>query len=80
MDNLIAICGVAFVVVFAELGLLALIMVAITALFPQREVVAPPKKRPRPASQTDPVVLAAVEATVHALIPGARVVRMEEDR
>lgn len=81
MENLIAICGVSFLVVFAELGALALIMVAITSLFPAKEAPAAPKKSSRPGTRTaDPAVLAAVEVTVHTLIPGARVVRMEEDR
>lgn len=88
MDNLVAICGVAFVVVFGLLSLLALVMLAITRVFPPGEPVVDPKTRPRGAQKSqslsvpksDPAVIAAVAAAVSALIPGAHVVNMEEDR
>ena len=84
MENLVAICGVAFVVVFGLLSLLALVMLAITNLFPPGEPKIDPrtvlKKRSHPGSKSDPVVVAAVAAAVSALFPGAHVVNMEEDR
>lgn len=79
MENLVAICGVAFLVVFGLLSLLAILMVAITALFPQGEIPAQPKNN-RSASTSDPAVIAAVTAAVSALVPGAHVTHMEEDR
>ena len=63
-----AICGLAFVVVFALLSLLAVIMHLITASFPA------------PEEKTDPVVIAAIAGTVSTLYPGARVVNIEEIR
>ena len=68
MENLFAVCGLAFVVVFALLALLAAVMHLITASFP-----APERK-------TDPAVVAAIAGTVSTLIPGARVVNIEENR
>lgn len=84
MENLLATCGVAFLVVFMLLALLAALMVGITSLFPGVEAAPAPRKRPRASSpatsNSDPVVIAAVTAAVSTLIPGAHVVRMEEDR
>jgi Na+-transporting methylmalonyl-CoA/oxaloacetate decarboxylase gamma subunit len=79
---------VAFVVVFCLLSFLALVMLAITNLFPPGEPQIDPRaasrnasrKRALSASKSDPVVIAAVAAAVNALIPGAHVVNMEEDR
>ena len=90
--NLVAICGVAFVVVFSLLSLLALVMIGITKLFPPGEPKLDPKTAARlprhpskktgspPGPGSDPAIIAAVSAAVSALFPGAHVVHMEEDR
>ena len=65
--SLLAVCGLAFIVVFALLAFLALAMQAITSLFPARE------------DALDPVVVAAITTAVAAAIPGSRVVRIEEE-
>ena len=64
--NLVAICGLAFLTVFALLAVLALAMRALTAAFPVRQ------------DGIDPAVVAAISSTVTSLAPGARVVRIEE--
>ena len=62
-----ATCGLAFVSVFVLLSVLAVVMQAITALFPER------------AEVVDAAVVAAISATVASVYPGARVTRIEEE-
>jgi hypothetical protein len=66
ITNLAAICGLAFLTVFALLAVLALAMRALTAAFPVRQ------------DGLDSAVVAAISSTVTSLAPGARVVRIEE--
>jgi hypothetical protein len=65
--SLVTICLTAFTVVFVVLALLALAMHLIALAFPER-----------PAS-TDAALVAAVSSTVAAILPGARVTRVEEE-
>jgi len=65
---LLPICVTAFLVVFAVLAGLAVIIHAITLLFPERR------------SGTDAVLIAAITSAVTALHPQARVTRIEEER
>lgn len=64
--NLIAVCFLAFVIVFLLLAFLAAAMRLITALFPERR------------KALDPAVAAAISTSVATLYPGARVTRIEE--
>jgi hypothetical protein len=66
-ENLVAVCGIAFVAVFTLLALLAVVMQLITVVFPER----------RPA--VDSTVVAAISGTVASFVPGARVTRIEEE-
>jgi hypothetical protein len=66
--DLISACLIALISVFTLLTLLAVIMDLITRVFPARE------------GQVDPVIVAAISSTVASVIPGARVVRIEEER
>lgn len=65
--SLIAMCCIAFVAVFALLSFLAGTMRLITATFPVR------------APRTDSALIAAISTTVSTLVPGARVVTIEEE-
>ena len=65
--NLFSACLIALISVFSLLGLLAVIMEMITALFPNRE------------RALDPVLVAAISTTVASVYPGARVTRIEEE-
>lgn len=65
--NLLLACGIAFTAVFLLLAVLAVLMRAITALFPLR------------TSRTDPAITAAIATAVAILAPGARVTRIEEE-
>ena len=65
--NLLSVCVIAFVSVFALLSFLALAMRAITALFPER------------IAKVDPVIAAAISSTIATIIPGAQVTRIEEE-
>ena len=67
MTSLVTACLIALVAVFILLGLLAMAMNLITRAFPVRDDIA------------DTAVVAAVAAAVAALIPGARVTRIEEE-
>ena len=62
------ICTIAFLVVFAVLAGLALIIHAITLLFPERR------------GGTDPALVAAITGAVSSLYPQSRVTRIEEER
>jgi len=65
--DLLNACVVAFVAVFVLLTFLAGVMHAITLLFPERK------------SALDPTLVAAITGTVAAMVPGARVTRIEEE-
>ena len=67
-DNLFAVCSLAFLTVFALLAFLALAMHLITTAFPPVKAVL------------DSAVVAAITNTVAALVPGARVTKIEEER
>ena len=66
--SLTAACITAFGVVFVVLAFLALVIHLISLVLPAR------------APRTDPVVAAAIAAAVAAQHPGARVVRIVEER
>ena len=68
VTSLFAACLIALVSVFALLAVLAVIMDVITRLFPVHE------------RQLDPALVAAISTTVASIYPGARVVRIEEER
>lgn len=65
---LVSACLIALAAVFSLLGLLASIMWLITTLFPVRETAA------------DSVVVAAISTAVASIWPGARVIRIEEEK
>lgn len=65
--NLLQACGIAFAAVFLLLTVLAVLMRAITAVFPLR------------TPRTDPAITAAIATAVAILAPGARVTRIEEE-
>ena len=67
VTTLFAACLTAMVAVFVLLGLLALTMELITALFPER------------GPSVEPAIVAAITTTVASIFPGARVTRIEED-
>ncbi len=66
VTGLFSACLVAITAVFSLLGVLALIMRLITALFPVRE------------ARTDSAVVAAISTAVASVWPGAKVTRIEE--
>ncbi len=63
--NLILACAIAFTAVFTLLAVLAVVMRAITAVFPVRQ-------------SGDPAITAAIATAVTTLAPGARVTCIEE--
>ena len=68
VTSLYSACLIALVSVFALLSILAVIMDVITRLFPVSD------------QQIDPTIVAAISTTVASVYPGARVVRIEEER
>ena len=66
--SLSAACTTAFAVVFLVLALLALVIQLVTLVLPAR------------ASRTDPAVLAAIASAVATRQPGAKVVRILEEK
>ncbi|MBD3403387.1 hypothetical protein GF420_10865 [candidate division GN15 bacterium] len=64
--ELITVCLVAFAAVFILLSILALIMRAIVAIFPERR------------SGSDQAIYAAIASTYQSLYPGTKVTRIEE--
>ena len=66
--SLLAVCNTAFTVVFFVLGLLAVVIHLISLVLPAR------------SPRTDPAVVAAVSAAVAAQQPGAKVVRIVEEK
>lgn len=67
MTSLFSACLIAIIAVFSLLGLLAVTMWLITAIFPVRQ------------DRIDPLIAAAISSTVAAIYPGATVTRIEED-
>jgi hypothetical protein len=65
--SLFSACLIALVAVFTLLGVLALSIELITAVFPERR------------QTIDPALAAAISTTVASVFPGARVTRIEED-
>ena len=65
--SLFSACLIALVAVFALLGVLALTIELITAVFPERR------------HAIDPALAVAISTTVAQIFPGARVTRIEED-
>ena len=66
--DLLLVCVSAFASVFVLLTVLALVMRALIAVFPEK------------ATTTDTAVLAAVTAAVSAAYPGARIKDIQEER
>ena len=64
--DILSACLIAFGAVFALLTSLAIVMQLITLVFPEEE------------PETDPAVVAAISTAVATLVPGAQVVRIEE--
>ncbi len=64
--DLLSICGSSFLWVFILLAILAMVMRAITALFPEKE------------SGVDEALLAAVTTAVQTAYPGTIVTKVEE--
>jgi hypothetical protein len=68
ITDLAAMCGVVFLVVFALLGLFALAIHVIVRLFPEGR------------AGDSAIHASVITAAVAALLPGARVTRIEEER
>ena len=66
--DLLVVCVSAFAAVFLLLTLLAVVMRALIAVFPEK------------VTTTDAAVLAAVTAAVSAAYPGARIANIQEER
>ncbi len=76
--DLAAMCLTAFTSVFALLTALALVMKAITSLFPGKPTST--STRPLQAAGSDATLLAAITTTATAAYPGMKVTRIEEVR
>jgi hypothetical protein len=66
--DILLVCVTAFIAVFILLTILALVMRALIAVFPER------------ISDSDPAMLAAVAAVVSAAYPGAKISKIQEQR
>lgn len=66
--SLLAICTIAYSTCFVILGVLALVMHAITIVFPGSAT-----------AKTDAALIAAISSTVAAIIPDAQVTKIEEE-
>jgi hypothetical protein len=66
--SLFAACGLALLTVFVLLAFLAVVMHLITEAFPLKD------------EGLDSAIVAAISGTVAAIIPGARVTRIEEEK
>jgi hypothetical protein len=66
--SLPAICSIAFGAVFALLAILAIAMYCITLLFPDR------------SESIDPVLVAAISGAVATVLPGAKLIKIEEEK
>ncbi|HRD67064.1 MAG TPA: hypothetical protein PKY50_13040 [Candidatus Competibacter sp.] len=67
--NLFLVCLNAFTAVLGLLWMLAIALRGLIELFPEK-----------PAPQTDAAVAVAIAAAANAIVPGARVTRIEEIR
>jgi len=63
--ELYMICGIAFLVVFIILALIAFLMRIIMLMFPEKAV------------DIDPAMIAAVAATVQTIFPGTKITKLE---
>lgn len=68
LSSLFSACLIAMLAVFCLLGLLALIMWLITAVFPVR------------GGKIDSAIVAAITTAVTSVYPGAKVTRIEEEQ
>ena len=66
--DLIMICGIAFLIVFIILALLAILMRITMIIFPQKSV------------GMDSAMIAAIAATIHAAFPGTTISKLEEKK
>lgn len=66
--DLLMVCVSAFFAVFVLLALLAVVMRALIAVFPEM------------MAKADPAVLAAVSTAVSTFFPGTKITRVEEER
>lgn len=66
--ELYMICGIAFLVVFIILTLLAFIMRIIMLIFPEK------------VAATDSAMIAAVAATVQTIFPATKITKLEEKK
>ncbi len=66
--DLLMVCISAFSAVFVLLGLLALAMRGLIAVFPAK------------AATSDPALLAVLTSVVSAVFPGSKITRVEEER
>jgi hypothetical protein len=64
--ELYMICGIAFLVVFVILTLLAFLMRIIMLIFPEK------------IAEIDSALIAAVAATVQTVFPGTKITKLEE--
>jgi hypothetical protein len=64
--ELYMICGIAFLVVFIILALLAFLMRIIMLIFPEK------------VAEIDSAMIAAVAATVQTIFPGTKITKLEE--
>jgi uncharacterized membrane protein YqjE len=65
-NDLLVICGIAFIFVFAILAVLALSMRLIILIFPEKKFGA------------DAVVVAALASAVQKVFPGTKITKIEE--
>ena len=61
-------CGIAFLVVFIILALLAFLMRIIMLIFPEK------------VAGIDPAIIAAVAATVQTIFPGMKMTKLKEKK
>ncbi|MGB3863539.1 MAG: hypothetical protein WBE11_10840 [Candidatus Aminicenantaceae bacterium] len=66
--ELYIICGIAFLVVFIILALIAFLMRIIMLIFPEK------------LAEIDPAMIAAVAATVQTIFPGTKMTKLEEKK
>jgi hypothetical protein len=66
--ELYMICGIAFLIVFIILALLAFLMRIIMLIFPEK------------VAEIDPAIIAAVAATVQTIFPGTKMTKLEEKK
>jgi type IV secretory pathway VirB3-like protein len=65
--SLLSICTIALAAVFLLLSFLAVAMHLVTVIFTARD------------TRIDPAVVAAVSAAISSVMPGARVIKIEEE-